>query len=168
MFYFLTAVLTAFLDLLLKSGIEQIPDDDLPRTVSGTREKIQIRKVHNNGFPMGVLKERPEIVRLLPLAAASTVLLRFSALLPKKGHVLSKLGMSLTLGGAASNLFDRFFRRYVVDYLFVDVKGLNQIVFNLGDVCIALGGILAAAGNGTSEGRKSILQTWNRKPGINK
>ncbi len=150
--YLITMLLAALTDLILKSGIEEMPDQSFPRTVTGTREKLQIRKVHNAGFPMGVLKERPEVVRLLPLAASSALLMRFSLLLPRKGRILSKLGMSLTLGGSVSNLFDRFFRGYVVDYLFVDAKGLNKIVFNLGDLCIALGGALTAAGAG---GRKS-------------
>ena len=49
------------------------------------------------------------------------------------------------LGGASSNLFDRFFRGYVVDYLYVDKAPVNKVIFNLGDVFIAFGTLMAGA-----------------------
>jgi len=146
MFYYCLMALIPALDLALKSGIEAAPDESYPREVRGTGGKVQFRKLHNPGFPMGALKEKPELVRCLPLAVTSALLLKLSSMLPWRGKKLQKLGLSLCVGGSASNLFDRFFRRYVVDYLFVDVKPLNRLVFNLGDVSIASGAMLSAVG----------------------
>ena len=47
------------------------------------------------------------------------------------------------IGGAFSNLFDRFFRGYVVDYLYIDKEPVSKVIFNLGDVFIAAGTVLA-------------------------
>ena len=49
--------------------------------------------------------------------------------------------MSLMLGGAISNLYDRFVRKYVVDYFGFrcSLKKLENITFNLADVFIFAG-----------------------------
>ena len=54
--------------------------------------------------------------------------------------------MMLLTGGALSNLYDRVVRGKVVDYLAVKSrwKRLSRLTFNLGDVCIAAGALLAA------------------------
>ena len=67
-------------------------------------------------------------------------------LLRKKGHTAEKTGMMLLTGGALSNLYDRIMRGKVVDYLAVKSrwKILSRLTFNLGDVCIAAGALLAA------------------------
>ncbi|MBQ7535532.1 MAG: signal peptidase II [Stomatobaculum sp.] len=143
MVYAALIALTSVLDLALKSGVESQPDESYPKEVKGTGGLVQVRKLHNEGLPLGVMKERPELVRCLPLAVASSLLLRLSLLLPKKGNHLEKAGLACMIGGAASNLFDRFFRGYVVDYLYVDKKPASRVVFNLGDVFIAGGTVMA-------------------------
>lgn len=143
MIWFLLIAVLAILDLTIKHGVEGMPDEEFPREIPGTKGKAELRKLHNDGFPLGVFREFPELVRCLPLLVTSLLTARLSLLLPKKGRTLEKLGLALTIGGAASNLFDRFFRRYVVDYIYVGIGPLKKIVFNLGDVLIALGGIVS-------------------------
>lgn len=133
----------AMADLLLKSGIEALPGETFPRKLPFGMGKAELRKVDNGGFPMGFLKERPLVIRGLSLIAACLVLFRFCILLLKKGNRMQKAGLSMVLGGALSNLFDRFFRRYVVDYLYIDIKPFNCIVFNIGDFFIAFGMLVA-------------------------
>ena len=70
-------------------------------------------------------------------------------LLFRKGNALEKLSFSLVLGGAISNVYDRFVRKYVVDYVGFRSKWkkISDITFNLGDFGIfagALGIILSA------------------------
>ncbi len=131
--------LIALLDLMLKSGIEALPEDTFPRTLPGFGGRVELRRVHNEGFPMGVLRQSPRLVQGFSLFVICTVLLRFSLLLPQKRRRLEKLGLAMVLGGALSNLTDRFFRHYLVDYLYIKRKPLNRIVWNLGDGFIALG-----------------------------
>jgi len=143
MIWFILIAVLAVLDLTVKHGIEAMPDEKLPRDIPGTKGKAQIRKLHNDGFPLGVFRDYPELVRCLPLLVTSVLTARLSLLLPKKGKTFEKLGLALTIGGAVSNLFDRFYRRYVVDYLHVSAGPLKKIIFNLGDVLIALGAVVS-------------------------
>ena len=80
MFYAALIAFTSVLDLALKSGVESQPDTSYPKEVKGTGGIVQVRKLHNEGFPMGIMKEKPELVRCLPLAVASSLLLRLSCL----------------------------------------------------------------------------------------
>lgn len=136
-------VLLAALDLCIKSGIEEQKDTDFPKELEGSGGRILLYKNHNPGFSFGYLKSHPELVQMIPLAVASFVAGMFACLLQGKGRTLEKLALSLTLGGAISNLYDRLVRHYVVDYFSVQVGRLKKVVFNLGDLFIFLGaGIL--------------------------
>ena len=49
------------------------------------------------------------------------------------------LGLSMVLGGAIGNLYDRLVHGYVVDYLSFHYAGWYFPAFNLADVCITVG-----------------------------
>lgn len=56
-----------------------------------------------------------------------------------------RLGFALVFGGAAGNLFDRFARSYVVDFVHFQIPGIfNFAVFNLADSAITIGVLLVA------------------------
>lgn len=132
----------AFIDLCLKELIEEQADEEFPRALQGTGGRIILHKSYNRGFPFGFLKEKPELVRLIPVAAASSVFGALAYLIGKKGHFTEKLAFSLTLGGAVSNIVDRYKRNHVVDYFSFNVRGLKKIIFNLGDLFIFAGMII--------------------------
>ena len=48
----------------------------------------------------------------------------------------------LILGGVLSNLIDRIFRGYVIDYLDFNILGFSFPIFNIADICIVIGCIL--------------------------
>ena len=129
-------------DLTVKSVIEKADPEEFPRELSGTGGLIMLHKNHNQGFPMGVLKDRPDLVRQIPTAVLSAVAGVFVWVFPKKGRCAEKLGTALVLGGGLSNLYDRLKRGYVVDYFSIRFKKLQRIVLNLGDVCILLGAVI--------------------------
>lgn len=126
-------------DMIIKTTIEDTDSSAFPKELEGTQGKIMLHKNHNDGFPFGVLKDRPELVQGVPLAVTSAVAGIFAWLISRKGHNVEKLAFSLILGGALSNLYDRFVRHYVVDYFSIQWKGLKKVVFNLGDIFIFLG-----------------------------
>ena len=104
-----------------------------------------VRRYHNTGAMLSLGKKR----RLLVV----TISVIFSALLTAAflfslGNVLLRTGLALLLGGAFSNTYDRLKRQYVVDYLSLNVKNksVRKIIFNISDLCIILGALLAAAG----------------------
>ena len=126
-------------DLAIKAVVEEADPGDFPRKLEATKGFIILHRSHNAGFPMGVLKDKPELVKVIPLSVLSGVAGVFLWLYPKKGHVLEKTGASLVLAGGLSNLWDRWKRGYVVDYFSFRVKKLEKIVFNIGDMAVFLG-----------------------------
>ena len=126
-------------DLAIKAVVEEADPEDFPRKLEATKGFIILHRSHNAGFPMGVLKDKPELVKVIPLSVLSGVAGVFLWLYPRKGHVLEKTGASLVLAGGLSNLWDRWKRGYVVDYFSFRVKKLEKIVFNIGDMAVFLG-----------------------------
>lgn len=132
-------VLLAAVDLCIKKAIEEQEESSFPKELNGTGGKIMLHKNHNPGFSFGFLKERPEYVKMVPLAVASFIGGGLAWMLPKKGKLADKIALSVTLGGAVSNLYDRLVRDYVVDYFSIQCGRLKRAVFNLGDMFIFFG-----------------------------
>lgn len=131
--------LLAAVDLFIKSFIEEQEECQFPKELEGSNGKVLLHKNHNAGFSFGYLKDRPEMVQMIPLAVASFVGGMLGGLLKTKGRIADKLALSMVLGGAVSNLYDRLFRHYVVDYFSLQFGKLKKVVFNLGDIFIFLG-----------------------------
>jgi len=131
--------LLAALDLLIKSAIEDQEEVSFPKELEGSGGKILLHKNHNAGFSFGYFKDHPSMVKMIPLAVASFIGGMLASLLQKKGNILEKLALSVALGGAVSNLYDRLIRHYVVDYFSIQYGKLKKVVFNLGDLFIFLG-----------------------------
>lgn len=132
-------VLLAVMDLCIKSAVEEQEDGVFPKELEGTKGKVILHKNHNEGFSFGYLKSHPELVLMIPLAVASFLGGMLACLLQRKGRFFQKLAIAFTLGGAASNLYDRMVRHYVVDYFSIQYGKLKKVVFNLGDFFIFLG-----------------------------
>lgn len=133
-------------DLLIKWLIEQQDQEKFPRPLAHTGGKIWLYRNHNAGFPFGFLEKYGELVRTVPLVIISGLSGIFCYLVQKKEHMTQKVGLAILLGGALSNLYDRYVRRYVVDYFSIQCGWLKKVVFNLGDIFVLIGsGILMAA-----------------------
>ncbi len=138
--------LLASLDLCIKSAIEEQNESDFPKELEGSCGKILLYKNHNAGFSFGYLKNHQSLVQMIPLAVASFIGGMLACLLQRKGRTAEKLALSIALGGAVSNLYDRLVRHYVVDYFSIQYGKLKKVVFNLGDLFIFLGaGIMLVA-----------------------
>ena len=134
------AAASAALDL----GIKQYVTEGEDRELAGGR--LVLRRVYNRGAAFNLLEKSPQFVTKLSAWLGAVLLVRDVFLMRKKGHTAEKTGMMLLTGGALSNLYDRIMRGKVVDYLAVKSrwKRLSRLTFNLGDVCIAAGALLAA------------------------
>ena len=136
----------AALDLGVKSVVEGQEDDTFPRDLPSAKGFIKLHKNHNSGFPFGFMKERPELVKGIPLMVISAMAGALAAMMQDKGKTGEKLGLSLVMGGALSNLYDRVVRGYVVDYFTIEWKSLKKVVFNLGDMFVFLGSAVFVPG----------------------
>ena len=97
--------------------------------------------VHNKGFAGSKMKGKPQLVK----AVHTAILVSFGVLCVlfgyfKKGNEWTAFGISLILGGGASNLYDRFKKGYVTDYLGLPVA--KKLVFNFSDLCIFAGALI--------------------------
>jgi signal peptidase II len=140
MLYFLIIATIVIVDTMLKNYIEKNKQlGDRQEILNG---KIIVKKQYNRGMFLNFMEDKKEIVKTVSGIFLGLLLLLFIFLLPKKGNRLTKLGLSFCLGGAISNVADRFNRGYVVDYFSFNHKKLKNIVFNLADLFIMLGAFI--------------------------
>nr|WP_294493126.1 signal peptidase II [uncultured Mediterraneibacter sp.] len=128
-------------DQLLKTYVEQNLDKKEERKIAGP---FVLRRIGNEGMCLGLLSEKPEIVRILALSAAGAVTLFQGAALMRRKGFWKRKGLCLLSAGAWSNTFDRFARGYVVDYIGLSLKDskLAKLTFNLGDIFLAAGALV--------------------------
>lgn len=112
--------------------------------VSILKDKLIIRKCYNHGLAMNTLASKPKAVLFLSSTALGMFLAMYLPEIFKKKNFFVKLGSAMVLGGAASNILEHFRRGIVVDYLSVNSsrEKVKNIVFNLADVFIAIGGVI--------------------------
>lgn len=134
-------------DLWIKNRIEGMPEEEFLR--SRRHGFIVVRRHHNRGAMLNFGENHRRTVTAAALAVTGLLTVVFLLSLGHKGRGLLKAGLSLLLGGAFSNAYDRLKRGYVVDYFSIDLgwKPLRRIVFNLSDFCIMIGAMLVAIGS---------------------
>lgn len=95
--------------------------------------------VENKGASFGVFSENRTFLILLTF-----VIIFFILFILKKDYFKNKfinLFLILILSGGISNLIDRIFRGYVIDY--IDISFINFPVFNFADCLIFIGGFFS-------------------------
>lgn len=134
-------------ELLLKNHIErrEFPGQGGEKLWEG---RLLLRRYHNRGMALGIGAGSRSVVMILSLmmTAAAAMALVFS--FGQRGNRWLQVGLSLLLGGAFSNTYDRLKRKYVVDYFSFGGRRnpFRNLVFNISDFCILTGALLAAFG----------------------
>ena len=133
-------------DNYLKERMErQLPPGENQEVCGG---RLLLRMHHNKGAMLGLGKKQGMIVTTLSLVLTVFAAFAFVFSLGIYGSNLLRTGLSLLLGGAFSNTYDRLKQQYVTDYVSFNVKWkpLRRLVFNVSDFCIILGAMLSALG----------------------
>lgn len=106
--------------------------------------KIILEKYYNKGFALDKFEKYPKLVAYGSCFVCSLLVVKLCILLFKKGNKGLKTALAMIIGGAGSNIYDRFRRHHVVDYVRfgVEWKALRKIVFNISDFFIIFGTIL--------------------------
>lgn len=131
-------------DFLFKRRAEE----ELPEGGEGKlvlNDRIRLRRVQNTGMAGGLLKDRPELIRDGSTMLLGAFLVYYVRLILEKGRMIRKIGAGLLLGGASSNLFDRWVRGSVTDYFSFNIRKIpviGKLVFNLGDIAIFFGTLI--------------------------
>lgn len=145
--FFVSLIVGIFMgDNYLKERMERELLPGETQEICGGR--LLLRKYHNEGIMLGVGKGKGLVVTTLSLIITTLSALVFVLSLSRHGSNLLRTGLSLLLGGAFSNTYDRLKQQYVMDYVSFGVKWepLRRLVFNVSDFCIIVGGMLSALG----------------------
>ncbi len=142
-YFFLIAALVLLLDRITKRVVAgNIALHDSVLVIPGF---FRLTHVQNTGAAFGLFAESPAQWKVGALVSFSVLaLIVVSALLWKNSHSLSTttVGLSLILGGAMGNLWDRMFTGRVVDFLDFYFGSYHWPAFNVADSAIVIGAIL--------------------------
>ena len=138
MLYLSLAGIIFVADLLIKNYIEK------NRKMNEEEEilvgNITLTRYHNKGAMLNFMEKNTKLVVFVSGLLLGGLLLLFGLMIPKKGNKALKFGLAILVGGAASNVYDRVKRGYVVDYF--SFKWLKNVVFNIADLFIIIGSVL--------------------------
>ena len=132
----------ACVDMGLKQYIEDTFEENEERETK--LPGLVFRKNYNKGFAFNVLENAPGIIRKSSVFSAAGILLYDCWIFSRKKRPAGKLGMTLVSAGAVSNLYDRLFRRKVIDYIGFRNKReyFSKLTANLADVYLTAGAVL--------------------------
>ena len=136
------AAASFLIDEGMKNYVEEYDVLDTPKEI------LVLRRYHNKGAFLNFGEQKRKLVTLLSVLLTVAVLVVFVLTLGMRGKKLLKAGLSLLLGGAFSNTYDRVMREYVVDYvsLKTGIAAIDRVVFNLADLCILIGTMAVVLG----------------------
>jgi len=139
-YHFLIAFIVLLLDRLTKRLVAK--DISLHDSVTVIKRVFYITHVENRGAAFGIFNDSPSQWKIGLLVLFSIIaLVIVSELLWKSSHTLtaSAIGLSLILGGALGNLWDRLLNGRVVDFLLVYIGSYQWPAFNVADSAIVVG-----------------------------
>src|ERR1700684_2639548 len=139
-YHFLISVLVVALDRVTKWMVaRRLSPHDSIQIIPGF---FRIIHAENPGAAFGIFADSPSQWKLGMLIGFSIIaLLIVSAMLWKNSHSLTStgIGLSLILGGAIGNLWDRLVSRHVVDFLLFYIGPHQWPAFNVADSAIVVG-----------------------------
>ena len=145
MIFILIILIVTSSDLLIKNHIERYYRNGKEKHILGGL--IRIRKLNNYGGFLNYLENHFTILKILSSILILIIAALFAKALPKAGLSLKKAGLSLILGGALSNEYDRYSKGCVTDYFSINLPFIKKIVFNIGDFAIFAGILFSLTGN---------------------
>tara|TARA_B110000196_G_C21062208_1_gene622973 strand:- start:56 stop:511 length:456 start_codon:yes stop_codon:yes gene_type:complete len=135
--YFLITSLVLLSDQFTKVLIiKNILDDQFIRVNS----YFDLVHFKNQGAAFGFLSDAGGWQRYFLSIVASIVSIVLIFMIKKhKDEFYTALGLSLILGGALGNLYDRLFLGYVTDFLYFHFQDYYWPAFNISDTAITIG-----------------------------
>ena len=140
--YLLTILGIFGLDFGVKGHIEKTTKEGSEKKLCGGL--LLLRHHHNRGAFLNMGQKRQGVVAAVSVALSIVLTALFAGSLTLAGKGLLKWGLTLMLGGAYSNTYDRLHRKYVVDYFSINVpiKSVANLIFNFSDFCIMIGSMI--------------------------
>ena len=147
MIYFAITAAVFTLDFFLKKYI----DKKYARKVKNPRLGgiICIEKFYNKGATLNLLAKHPKAMTAIHSVIMVFVAVIYYFAMRMTGKELTKTGLAMLAGGGLSNLYDRYTKYHVVDYVRFQTgpKWFQRIIFNVSDFFIFIGAVLAVIGS---------------------
>jgi signal peptidase II len=139
-FHLLIAVMVVLLDRVTKLAVAR--NISLHDSVQIIPDFFRLTHVENRGAAFGLFADSPSEWKIWMLVLFSVVaLIVVSTLLWRNSHSMTTtgVGLSLILGGAIGNLWDRLISGRVVDFLLFYIGQYQWPAFNVADSAIVVG-----------------------------
>jgi signal peptidase II len=137
-FMLLLSGFTLFLDLTSKYIVQQ----EYPILVNGINifSGFNLVYVENRGISFGLLSD----FDISPVLGIISFIISFYIiyLVLQSNKILEVIGLSLVLGGAIGNGYDRVSQGYVIDFLDFYIGKNHWPAFNLADTFISVGAVI--------------------------
>ncbi len=139
---FIAAPVIFAVDEVIKQRVEMKEELNAKREICGGN--VSIHRFHNPGAAFSMGEKNNRFMTVLSVVFALLLTVIFFSPVSQKSTRLMKTGLSLMLGGAYSNTYDRIRHGYVVDYLSFKSHSeyMSGMVYNISDFCIAAGALL--------------------------
>lgn len=104
---------------------------------------LNLVHVRNTGMVFGFLSgiQNKTVFWIITIASLMAAIFVIYLFVTEKGE-FSRFSLSLIIAGAAGNLYDRFTKGYVIDFLDFHIKNHHWASFNLADSLITVGSLL--------------------------
>lgn len=144
----LPAVIACSADLYTKAKIRDEAYEKHPITCCDG--KITITRWFNHGAMLGAFKNHLMLLKTMMLSGITALIYM---LFFKNYSPLTDLGLSLAIGGAAGNTYERIRYEKVTDFIRFNIgpKRLRHINYNIGDFAVFAGVILMCLGEITNK-----------------
>lgn len=103
--------------------------------------KIKIRIVKNSGAAYSILSGKTNFLIIITIFILIILIIYLNSIINYSSIILNKLSLSLIIGGGIGNLIDRIRLKYVIDFIYIDIK--NFPIFNLADIFIIIGALMS-------------------------
>lgn len=111
--------------------------------------KVYIEKFYNNGATLNLLAKHPKAMTCIHSTVMFFVAVCYYFVMRLSGRQLTKAGLAMLAGGGLSNLYDRYTKHHVVDYIRFGFgpKWFRRIIFNVSDFFVFIGALLTVIGS---------------------
>ena len=102
---------------------------------------LNLTLVWNSGMAFGLFESESNTYHIISAIIASVIIILIIWLY-KSILLLEKIALSIVIGGALGNLFDRIKYNAVPDFIDMHYRDFHWFVFNVSDIVITIGIIL--------------------------